>query len=107
MNAFALLVKMKDIEKSIQLLEKQIESSLTILGVKESMRNFSDSKKGLMETDYKLINFLIKDPRRKAEDIAQAAGVTTKTVKRRLDKLVEAGIVSFSVILRPEALTVI
>lgn len=47
----------------------------------------------------------MKDPRRKAEDIVQAEGVTTKTVKRRLDKLVEARILSFSVIFRTEAIT--
>jgi DNA-binding Lrp family transcriptional regulator len=34
----------------------------------------------------------------------QATGITTKTVKRRLDKLVEDQIIGFSTIFSPEAL---
>jgi DNA-binding Lrp family transcriptional regulator len=102
-NAFGLLVKENEVEKSIGLLENQIGQSLTILGMRESGRIFSNSK-ALIQTDYRLMHFLVKNPRAKVEGIAQATGITTKTVKRRLDKLVEDRIIAFRTVFRPEAL---
>jgi DNA-binding Lrp family transcriptional regulator len=103
-NAFELLVKKDDIEKNLNLLEKHLGQSLTILGIRGQIRHFSNSKKELTETDYRLIRILVKNPRAEVEDIAQAIDVTTKTVKRRLDRLIDQKLVSFSSIFRPEAL---
>ena len=103
LNAFGLLVKANEIEQKISMLKSYTELPLTVLGVRESGRIFQHSKK-LIETDYKLMYFLLKNPRAKVENIAKATGVTTKTVKRRLDKLVQDRIVAFSTIFRPEAL---
>lgn len=102
-NAFGLLVKENEVEKSIGLLENQIGQSLTILGMRESGRIFSNSK-ALIQTDYRLMHFLAKNPRAKVQDIAEATGITTKTVKRRLDKLVEDRIIAFRTVFRPETL---
>ncbi len=102
-NAFALLVKENEVEKRIHLLENQIGQPLTILGINESGL-ISSYSKGLIETDYRLIHFLAKYPRARVEDIARTIGITTKTVKRRLDKLVGDRIIAFSTIFRQETL---
>ncbi len=102
-NQFGLLVRENEVEEKISILKSNTELSLTILGIRESGRALSHSKE-LIETDYKLMHFLLKNPRAKVEDLAKAAGITTKTVKRRLDKLMQDQAIMFRPIFRPEAL---
>jgi DNA-binding Lrp family transcriptional regulator len=104
-NAFELLVNENDVAKSISLLQKRLGQSLTVLGTRGTIRNFPNSKKiELTETDCKMIQLLVKNPRLEVEDIAKSIGVTTKTVKRRLDRLIDQKLVSFSAIFMPQAL---
>jgi DNA-binding Lrp family transcriptional regulator len=103
-NAFGLLVKENEIERKISLLKNLTELPITILGIRESGRIFSHSRIMPTKTDCRLMHFLTENPRARVGDIAKAAGVTTKTAKRRLDKLVEDRIISFTTVFRPEAL---
>jgi hypothetical protein len=76
---------------------------LTILGIQEP-RKIGISLEKLKGTDFKIIYYLVKDPRARVEDMARYTKVTTKTVKRRLDNLITNNIIAFSTTFKPESI---
>jgi DNA-binding Lrp family transcriptional regulator len=50
----------------------------------------------LTSIDYKILKSLNKDARKTVTDVADDVGVTTKTVKKRIDRMVENNLVDFS-----------
>lgn len=52
--------------------------------------------------DLRLICALQKDARKTVADLAKEVGTTAKTAKRRLDRLVREGLVSFSILWQPD-----
>lgn len=60
-------------------------------------RSHSIRDEFLSKLDWKLINSLNHDARKKNHKIAMELGVSTKTIKRRIDRLLKSGVVSFTV----------
>ena len=55
------------------------------------------------EIDFRLIRELQKDSRQKNTDIAEKLGLSEATVRRRVENLINQGMVNFTIILNPEA----
>jgi Lrp/AsnC family leucine-responsive transcriptional regulator len=87
-------------EEKIELLLSSLKPVL--LGVIRS-RNREVSQK-LTETDYILIKQLIKNPRLEIRDIAAATAISSKTVRRRLDKMIKNHVLEFSIQPNPGAM---
>ncbi len=63
----------------------------------------SSPKDSLTRLDLRLVKSLQNDSRRPITDIADEVGVSVKTAKRKLDRLVEEGLVQFSIHWRPDS----
>jgi DNA-binding Lrp family transcriptional regulator len=107
MNVFCVLVKNDDsYERKIQHLESLIKF-VRILGVVKSgvvKRTNSTTHTPtlrMMETDYKIIRVLIEDPRTKVDELANRINVASKTVSRRLEKLIENKVIQFGILVNP------
>jgi DNA-binding Lrp family transcriptional regulator len=100
-HSFGLLIK-DNIDQKVEMLKRLI-TSLTVLGIQEPGKTGTSLEK-LKETDFKIIYYLVKDPRTRVEDVARYAKVTTKTVKRRLDNLIRNNIIAFSTTFKPESI---
>lgn len=57
----------------------------------------------LTNIDYKILRSLNKDARKPITDVAEDVGVSTKTVKKRLDRMVENNLVDFNINLSDKA----
>jgi len=51
----------------------------------------------LKRTDYEIINSLHQDSRKSLSQVADELGVSTKTVRRRIDKMEEAGAIDYTI----------
>lgn len=101
LHSFGLLIK-ENLDQKIEMLKRVVEN-LTILGTQEPRKTRIRLEK-LKEIDFKIIYYLVEDPRARLDDIAQNAKVTTKTVKRRLDDLLSNNVIAFSTTFRPESI---
>jgi DNA-binding Lrp family transcriptional regulator len=102
LHSFGILVK-DDVEKKINSIRKLLKASITILGIQEPTKTRIDLEK-LSETDLKLIYYLVKNPKIQINELAENIEITTKTIKRRLDKLIKNKVISFSTIFKPESI---
>lgn len=100
-HSFGLLIKW-NLDQKVEMLKSLIKS-LTVLGIREPNKLDIGLEK-LSETDYNMIHHLVNDPKARVEDMAKYVGVTTKTIKRRLDKLVTTNVINFSTVFKPESL---
>jgi DNA-binding Lrp family transcriptional regulator len=55
----------------------------------------------MVETDYKLMQVLVRDLRAKLDELATKICVASKTVRRRLDRLIENRVVQFGILYNP------
>jgi DNA-binding Lrp family transcriptional regulator len=72
--------------------ERQISLIQKLAGAKSShfiRAQFPNCKLRLSSTDGEIIRVLAEDPRKKLTEVAQGVGVSSKTVKRRMDRLIE------------------
>jgi DNA-binding Lrp family transcriptional regulator len=74
-------------------LERRIHLISSICGAKEPAASwkipFPPSRAKLKKTDWQIINFLLEDSRKNASEIAVGVGVSTRTVRRRLEVMTE------------------
>ena len=61
-----------------------------------------DPKEALTRLDLRLIKSMQHDARRAASEVAEEVGVSAKTAKRKLDRMIGEGLVQFSVHWRPD-----
>lgn len=58
----------------------------------------------ITKTDLNIIEAVIKYPRAKIEDIAKTTSLSTKTVTREIDKLLDENVIQFSILYNPKLL---
>jgi DNA-binding Lrp family transcriptional regulator len=59
---------------------------------------------GLTRTDETIVHMLQRDGRSSVSNIARQAGLATKAVSRRVDELIDAGVIDVTAVTTPEAL---
>lgn len=101
LHSFGLLIK-ENLDQKVEMLKRLIEN-LTILGIQEPRKTRIRLER-LKKIDFKIIYYLVKDPRASLDDMARNAKVTTKTVKRRIDDLITNNVIAFSTTFRPESI---
>lgn len=87
-------------EDKIELLLSSLKPAL--LGVFKSQNREVPHK--LTKTDYIIMKQLVKNPRTEIGEIAAATGISAKTVRRRLDKMITNHILEFSIQPNPDAM---
>jgi len=55
----------------------------------------------MVETDYKLMQVLARNPRARLDEVATKICMASKTVRRRLDRLIENRVVQFGILYNP------
>ena len=72
-------------------------SELTV-GIDRNMPSIViNDKKSLSDTDYLIVNSLKNNSRKTISDVAEEVGASTKTIKRRLDRLIENSLIEFQI----------
>jgi DNA-binding Lrp family transcriptional regulator len=102
LNVFCVVIKDDDsFERKIHHLESLIKS-VRILGVVErSKSNTNPRPLKMTETDYKLIQALVEDPRAKVDEVASRIRIASKTVSRSLTKLTGNRVIRFGILYNP------
>ncbi len=104
LNVFCIIVKDDDnFERKIHHLKSLIKSA-RVLGIVERPKGTRNTRLlKMIETDYKLIQTLLLDPRAKVDEVASRICPASKTVSRRLDKLIENRVIQFNILYNPTA----
>lgn len=92
------IVIKKNIEEKIEL-AKKIMKNVKVLSIFEAEN--PGIRSDLIKTDLEIINVLMKNPRIKIEQIAKETNLSTKTIKRSLDKLQKDDAILFTLIYDP------
>lgn len=58
----------------------------------------------LSKNSLRIIRYLLENPRAKSKDVAEDLGISTKTLKRVLDYLLENEVIKFSIVMNPSKL---
>jgi len=95
------IVVKEDVENKIEL-AKNIMKDVRILTIFEAKTDIAGSN--LTKTDLEIIEELLRDPRKKIEDVAKETEFSTKTVTRSLDKLFKNENVQFTTMYDPSKL---
>ena len=90
-------------EEKIELLLKSLQHA--ILGVTiQNSSSHPDISKSLRATDYHIIKQLVLNPRMEISDIGKIISVSSKTVRRRLDRIMKYRILEFTILPNPYAM---
>ncbi|ABK78126.1 transcriptional regulator [Cenarchaeum symbiosum A] len=92
------IVAEDDVQERIEL-AKNLMRDVRVLSIFEAGGPEIDP--GLTRTDLAIMGELVEDPRRKIEDVARAAGLSTKTVARSIEKLHRSDSVYFTLVYDP------
>lgn len=93
---FGLAIK-DGMEEKIRLLDRALKPArVQSLFVRKTACNHK-----LSETDLKIIKYLLSDPRKGVSEIARDISVSTKTIARRLDKMISNNVLHFSILVNP------
>ena len=95
------IVVKEEVEKKIEL-AKNIMKDVRVLSIFEAEGNNLDSN--LTKTDLEIIDKLLDNPRKKIEDVAKEAKLSTKTITRSLEKLYANESIQFTTIYDPSKL---
>lgn len=98
-DTFVLGIAIKDHHNPLELVKAFIEPYNATILLSREASNIKLSKNSL-----RIIEYLMEFPRAKNRDIADALGISTKTVKRVLDYLQNNEVIEFSVIMDPSKL---
>lgn len=98
-DTFMIGLAIRDRNNPLELVKVFIEPyNASILFFREPT-NIKLSKNGL-----RIIKYLLDNPRAKNKDIAEALGISTKTIKRVIDYLLRNEVIGFSIIINPSRL---
>lgn len=87
-------------EDKIELLISSLRPAL--LGVIQSQNR--EVPQNLTQTDYTIMKQLIKNPRMEIRDISALTSISSKTVRRRFDKMIRNHVIEFSIQPNPDAM---
>lgn len=110
MSVFRFLIKKDKMKEKVEMLSKL--KSIKILGSRRfentgtlfsSTQPYSaiDHSFNIIDTDFAIMYRLLNNPRMKVNDLASSIKVTSKTIKRRIDRLIRGGILNPSIIYNP------
>lgn len=93
---YAFIRNLNDLDSLVKFIRNTGKISELIVGIDRNIPQVSTKdKKKLTDLDYLIVNSLIDNSRKTISDIAEEVGASTKTIKRRLDNLVENSLVEF------------
>ncbi|MHA1669251.1 MAG: winged helix-turn-helix transcriptional regulator [Promethearchaeota archaeon] len=93
---YAYIRNISDLDSLVPFIRKTGKISELTVGIDRSLPPMLiKDKKKLTNLDYLIVNSLKDNSRKTISDIAEEVGVSTKTIKRRLDNLVENYLVEF------------
>ena len=95
------IVVKEGVEKKIEL-TKELMKGVRVLTIFEAKTDIMDSK--LTKTDLEIIDTLLKNPRKKIEQIAKETILSTKTITRSLEKLYKNESIQFTTMYNPSKL---
>jgi DNA-binding Lrp family transcriptional regulator len=102
----AYLRSIVDLEPLVGYVEKAtgiLEPNVGIMSYASPTGAYPSANARLSNLDYQIIRSLKDDSRKAVSDIAQELGVSSKTVRRRLNRMVELGLVDLSIDWYPDA----
>jgi DNA-binding Lrp family transcriptional regulator len=94
------------VQRKIDLLKKSLPKSSRVLGVYKAndVNQATHEELSLNDTDSELMYHLVQDPRSKVDELAQKLGITSKSIKRKSNKLTANRVMQFSIVYRPNAI---
>ena len=95
------IVVKENVNKKIEL-AKNLMKEVRILSIFEA--EYHDIRSDLTKTDLEIISILLKNPRKKIEEISKEASLSTKTVTRSLKKFQNDEAILFTAIYNPSKL---
>jgi DNA-binding transcriptional regulator LsrR (DeoR family) len=90
----------KEAEEKLELLADVIGQDL----IQNQTIPFSSVREQPTYSDFKIIRCLLANPRMEISDIAEKISMSSKTVARRLDKMIENRLVEFTIHCNPTAM---
>ena len=108
----ALLRSVSELESYVEFVKKELSMPAPGVALEGSTqfpnapgRPSGPAKAPLTELDMRILRSLHRDSRKAVEDVAGELGVSAKTVKRHLDRMVADGVVEFGIDFEPAAST--
>jgi DNA-binding Lrp family transcriptional regulator len=92
--------KMSEMERYISFVTSQGEMEESELGIVSSSEKMDVTLSAL---DYQIMRSLSEDSRKDLSGVSKELGVSTRTVKRRLDRMMDAGAINLSIEFNPAA----
>lgn len=96
---FEVIVK-KGAEENVKLLLNSLKP--TLFGLIQT--RIKEVSRKLTRSDYAIMKQLVRNPRAEVRDIAVAAAISSKTVRRRLDALISDRVIEFSIQPNPDTM---
>lgn len=102
----AIFRNLRELQPYLETVKKKAEISAPRVGIVNTMRAeywmfikrpLDLHIEDLSSLDYKIINAIHNDSRRSSKDVSQELGVSTKTVRKRLSKMIEKGYIRMTV----------
>jgi len=94
----AYIRNMNELDSLVTFIRKTGKISELTVGIDRNMPSISiKNKKNLTNLDYLIVNSLKDNSRKTISDVAEEVGASTKTIKRRLDSLIENLLIEFQI----------
>jgi len=104
-NLLSIMVMLRsigDLDRYVEYLKREAQMEELSISLPSAMgftklerQNVPEEPLELTPVDFRIIRSLHEDSRKEVVDIAEEVGLSAKTVKRRLDKMVDAGAIEF------------
>jgi len=94
----AYIRNMNELDSLVTFIRKTGKISQLTVGIDRNMPSISiKNKKNLTNLDYLIVNSLKDNSRKTISDVAEEVGASTKTIKRRLESLIENFLIEFQI----------
>jgi Lrp/AsnC family leucine-responsive transcriptional regulator len=95
----ALIRNISELEPLISYIKKEVDIAEPTVGILQQFLaplNLKPTDLSLCTLDYRIINALKDDSRRSIADVANELGISSKTVRRRLDRMIKNSLIELS-----------
>lgn len=94
---------LRGLQPYIKMVKEKGQIQAPIVGISRARKSIDSKLDDLSSLDFKIINSLHRDSRRFHSDIAKELGLSTKTVRKRLSKMLEKEYIWMSVSFAPDS----
>jgi DNA-binding Lrp family transcriptional regulator len=94
---------LRELQPYIKMVKKQGQIPAPVVGIVRAKKSLDSSLDELSSMDFRIISQLHRDSRKFASDVANELGISTKTARKRLSKLLDKEYIRMSVSFAPDS----